>query len=37
MMQRENRSIIGELPVVDDAGKIRGHIAIKDLVAMNFV
>jgi arabinose-5-phosphate isomerase len=37
MMQRDKRSIIGELPVVDSAGKIRGHIAIKDLVAMNFV
>lgn len=28
---------VGELPVVDGAGKIKGHIAIKDLVAMHFV
>ena len=28
---------IGELPAVDDAGKIRGHVALKDLVAMHFV
>lgn len=28
---------IGELPVVDDQGCIQGHIALKDLVAMNFM
>ncbi len=28
---------VGELPVVDGSGKIKGHIAIKDLVAMHFV
>ena len=28
---------IGELPVVDDDGKIRGHVALKDLVVMHFV
>lgn len=28
---------IGELPVVDDAGKIKGHVALKDLVQMHFV
>lgn len=28
---------IGELPVVDAKGKILGHIALKDLVAMNFM
>lgn len=28
---------IGELPVIDDNGKIKGHVALKDLVAMQFV
>jgi arabinose-5-phosphate isomerase len=28
---------IGELPAIDDAGKIRGHVALKDLVAMHFI
>jgi arabinose-5-phosphate isomerase len=28
---------IGELPVVDDDGRLRGHIALKDLVSMHFV
>lgn len=28
---------IGELPVVDKEGKIQGHIALKDLVTMQFV
>ncbi|MCA8915919.1 MAG: KpsF/GutQ family sugar-phosphate isomerase [Planctomycetes bacterium] len=28
---------IGELPVVDTSGKIRGHVALKDLVTMHFV
>jgi arabinose-5-phosphate isomerase len=37
IMQREGGTVIGELPVVDDQGKIRGHITIKDLVTMHFV
>lgn len=37
MMQRGNGMVIGELPVVDDAGKLRGHVALKDLVLMHFV
>jgi len=37
MMQRDRRLVIGELPVVDEAGKIRGHVALKDLVVMHFV
>ena len=28
---------IGELPVVDAAGILRGHVALKDLLSMNFV
>lgn len=28
---------IGELPVVDEAGRLLGHVALKDLVAMNFL
>jgi len=28
---------IGELPVVDSASELQGHIALKDLVAMHFV
>jgi arabinose-5-phosphate isomerase len=35
LIMQETR--IGELPAVDDAGKIRGHVALKDLVAMHFV
>jgi arabinose-5-phosphate isomerase len=35
LMMQESR--IGELPAVDEAGKIRGHVALKDLVAMHFV
>jgi arabinose-5-phosphate isomerase len=27
---------VGELPVVDAAGKIRGHISLKDLIAMHY-
>ena len=37
MMQREKRQVIGELPVVDDDGKLRGHVALKDLVVMHFM
>lgn len=37
MMQRDKRQVIGELPVVDDAGKLRGHVALKDLVVMHFM
>ena len=28
---------IGELPVVDDAGRLRGQVALKDLLSMHFV
>ena len=28
---------IGELPVVNSAGELQGHVALKDLVAMHFV
>ena len=28
---------IGELPVVDEAGELAGHVALKDLVSMHFV
>lgn len=28
---------IGELPVVDGAGRLEGHVALKDLVSMHFV
>jgi len=28
---------IGELPVVDAEGKLRGHVALKDLLSMHFV
>lgn len=28
---------IGELPVVDAAGRLEGHVALKDLVSMHFV
>ena len=28
---------IGELPVVDSAGRLEGHVALKDLVSMHFV
>lgn len=37
MMQLGDKRVIGELPVVDAEGKIRGHVAIKDLAAMNFM
>lgn len=36
-MQRPSGLVIGELPVVDDEGKLRGHVALKDLVVMHFV
>lgn len=36
-MRRASGLVIGELPVVDAKGKILGHVALKDLVAMNFV
>ncbi|MCB9934227.1 MAG: KpsF/GutQ family sugar-phosphate isomerase [Planctomycetes bacterium] len=36
-MQRPSGLVIGELPVVDDDGKLRGHVALKDLVVMHFV
>jgi arabinose-5-phosphate isomerase len=28
---------IGELPVIDAAGQLVGHVALKDLVLMNFL
>ena len=37
MMRRDSGLVIGELPVVDDDGKIVGHVALKDLVLMHFV
>ncbi|MBZ0134930.1 MAG: KpsF/GutQ family sugar-phosphate isomerase [Planctomycetes bacterium] len=37
MMQRDKRLVIGELPVVDAARKLRGHVALKDLVVMHFM
>jgi arabinose-5-phosphate isomerase len=37
MMQREKGLVIGELPAVDQNGKLRGHVALKDLVVMHFV
>jgi len=35
LIMQETR--IGELPAIDDAAKLRGHVALKDLVAMHFV
>jgi arabinose-5-phosphate isomerase len=37
LMQLGPGQVVGELPVVDDNNKIRGHIAIKDMVTMHFV
>jgi arabinose-5-phosphate isomerase len=37
LMQRGPGQVVGELPVVDENNKIRGHIAIKDMVTMHFV
>lgn len=37
LMQRGPGQVVGELPVVDAENKIRGHIAIKDMVTMHFV
>jgi arabinose-5-phosphate isomerase len=37
IMHRDKGMVIGELPVVDSDNKIRGHIAIKDLVTMHFI